>query len=78
MMRHTPWHEPPVRRPLAIPCDLPADWTPAQALAVLEFLDDRRERLTAHYAFPLTEALRERQRLGAPHDDEDDADNAPL
>lgn len=79
-MSHTPWNEPPSRRPLAIPFELPAYWTPAQAqaLAVVELLDDLRERITAHYAFPLTAALRERQDRDAPVDDNGADDDRPL
>ena len=70
-MSDTPWHDPPLRRPLTIPFDLPAYWTPEQALAVVDLLDDMRERITAHYAFPLNVALRVSQCRGAPEDDDD-------
>lgn len=36
-----------------------ADWTTAQALAVVELLDDLRERIWAHYEVQLYEHLRE-------------------
>lgn len=36
-----------------------ADWTPAQALAVVELLDDLRDRILAHYEVQLYEQLRE-------------------
>ena len=36
-----------------------ADWTPAQALAVVELLDDLRDRIWAHYEVQLYEQLRE-------------------
>jgi hypothetical protein len=68
-MSLTPWHDPPVRRPLTSPFHLPGYWTPEQALAVVELLDDLRERITAHYAFPLTVALRESQCRSATEDD---------
>jgi len=78
-MSDTPWHDPPLRRPLTISFDLPAYWTPEQALAVVELLDDRRERITAHYAFQLTVALRESQDRDAPDDDEvNDTDDEPF
>jgi hypothetical protein len=77
-MSLTPWHDPPVRRTLTIPFDLPAYWTPEQALAVVELLDDLRERITAHYAFPLTEALRERQDHDAPGEDDGADDDLPF
>jgi hypothetical protein len=58
-MSHTPWNDPPSRRSLTIPFTLSACWTPDQALAVFELLDDLREHIAAHYAFQLTEAMRE-------------------
>jgi|WetSurSiteA1Bulk_404760.scaffolds.fasta_scaffold19154_1 hypothetical protein len=58
-MSHTPWQNPPPRRPLTLPFDLPGYWTPEQALAVVELLDDLRERIASHYAVPLNEAMRE-------------------
>ena len=70
-MSDTPWHDPPVRRPLTIPFDLPEYWTPAQVHAVVELLDDLRERIALHYAFQLNEALREQQGSGAPDDDDE-------
>jgi hypothetical protein len=42
-----------------LPFILPDDWTPEQALAVVELLDDLRERICAHYEVPLHELLRE-------------------
>lgn len=36
-----------------------ADWTPEQARAVIELLDDLRERIWAHYAVALFEEYRE-------------------
>ena len=44
------------------------DWTPAEALAVIELLDDLRERICAHYQIPLHELLRE-QRQQRERDD---------
>ena len=35
--------------PLTIPLDIPAYWTPEQAFAVVELLDDLRDRIWAHY-----------------------------
>ena len=36
-----------------------ADWTPDQALAVVELLDDLRDRIWAHYELALFDLLRE-------------------
>jgi len=45
-----------------VPFILPDDWTPEQALAVVELLDDLRERICAHYGVALHELLREQCR----------------
>jgi hypothetical protein len=45
-----------------LPILIPADWTPEQAQAVLEVLDDLRERIWEHYALPLQKLYRQ-QRL---------------
>ena len=36
-----------------------ADWTPDQALAVVELLEDLRDRIWAHYEWALFDLLRE-------------------
>ena len=36
-----------------------ADWTPDQALAVVDLLDDLRDRIWAHYDLALVDLLRE-------------------
>jgi hypothetical protein len=38
-----------------------ADWTPAQALAVLELLDDLRERIWQQYALQIQAQLQEQR-----------------
>jgi hypothetical protein len=48
-----------------IPFIIPAHWSPEQALAVAELLDDLRHQIWAHYQLPLLELVRE-QRM--PHD----------
>ena len=35
------------------------DWTPEQALAVVELLDDLRDRILLHYQLPIMELMRE-------------------
>jgi len=40
---------------------IPEDWPPEQAQAVVDVLDDLRERIWAHYALPL-QALYRQQR----------------
>jgi len=63
----TPWLLPSGRqRGLAF--ILPDDWTPEQALAVVELLDDLRERIWTHYEIGLHEVLRD-QRTAFPTTD---------
>jgi hypothetical protein len=58
------WH-PPSGHQRGIPFILADDWTPEQALEVVELLDDLHERIGAHYQIPLHNLLRE-QRSPAP------------
>lgn len=51
-----------------------ANWTPAQACAVLELLDDLRERLYAHYQLALIQWLAEDRQVH-PDGLDDDLDN---
>jgi hypothetical protein len=45
--------------PLPINFKIPAYWTPEQALAVFELLDDLRDQIGAHYSVQLFELSRE-------------------
>ena len=45
--------------PLTIPLNIPAYWTPEQAFAVVELLDDLRDRIWAHYSVQLLDQYRE-------------------
>ena len=45
--------------PLTIPLQIPAYWTPEQAFAVVELLDDLRDRIWAHYGVQLLDQYRE-------------------
>lgn len=36
-------------------------WSPDQVIAVIELLDDLRDRIWAHYEFPLMTKLREKR-----------------
>ena len=40
------------------------DWTPEQALAVVELLDDLRDRILRHYQLPIMELMREENGIG--------------
>jgi hypothetical protein len=50
-----------------------SDWTPEQALAVVELLEDLRDRILLHYQLPIMELMREDQGCG-PFDGLDDTD----
>jgi hypothetical protein len=56
--------------PLTINFNIPAYWTPEQALAVFELLDDLRNQIGAHYSVQLFETSRE-QHLRARTDEDD-------
>jgi hypothetical protein len=56
--------------PLTINFEIPAYWTPEQALAVFELLDDLRDQIGAHYSVQLFELTRE-QHLRARTDQDD-------
>jgi hypothetical protein len=61
--------------PLTIPLAIPAYWTPDQAQAVIELLDDLRQRILAHYQMQLIDLYREQQGFGggdAPGSKNDD------
>jgi hypothetical protein len=47
--------------------ELPLDWSPDQALAVLEILDALRERLWLLYGIEIQHALRLEQSVPAPY-----------
>ena len=64
--------------PLTIPLNIPAYWTPEQAFAVVELLDDLRDLIWAHYDVKLLGQYRE-QYAPADSDHTDDAAvNPPL
>lgn len=47
---------------------IPENWSADQALAVVELIDDLRERIVGHYQIALNELLREqRSPPGNPH-----------
>lgn len=51
------------------------DWTSEQALAVVELLDDLKDRILLHYQLPIIELMREEHGIG-PLDDLDATDVA--
>ena len=52
--------------PFVIPFAIPAYWTPEQAQAVIELLDDLRERILAHYQLQLIDLYRQQQETHIP------------
>lgn len=46
-------------------------WAPGQALAVLELLDDLRERIWTHYGWTIQNLMREQHVTNEPLDDYD-------
>lgn len=57
-------------RPLTL--DIPATWTPEEALAVFELIDDLRDKICALYDGQL-QALLQQQRRNGNVDESDDA-----
>jgi hypothetical protein len=55
--------------------DIPHDWTPEQALAVVELLDDLRERIWVHYDAKLFELIREQRLPGSAEQSSSIADD---
>ena len=45
----------------AVPIRMPTDWSPDQAVAVFEILDELRERVWAHYGPQIQQVLREQR-----------------
>ncbi|RWL77980.1 MAG: hypothetical protein EOR69_28165 [Mesorhizobium sp.] len=50
------------------------EWTPEQALAVFEFLNDLADSIWSHYCVKLQELIQEQQRTPTDHSD---IENAP-
>ncbi|HEX5078485.1 MAG TPA: hypothetical protein VFV80_04990 [Geminicoccaceae bacterium] len=68
-MSDPPEQRPAYRRPVTV--EIPVTWTPEQALAVYELLDELRERIWEIYDLQLQDLLRE-QRHAPDLDDSDD------
>jgi hypothetical protein len=60
------------------PLTIPAYWTPEQAHAVVELLDDLRKRIVAHYQLQLIDMYREQHCAGAVHCPGDPDDDLPF
>jgi hypothetical protein len=64
--------------PLTIPLEIPAYWTPEQAFAVVELLDDLRDRIWAHYSAQLLDQYREQYGPADSHHTGHATDNPSL
>jgi hypothetical protein len=51
----------PQRGGTAMPMTLPTDWSPEQATAVFELLDELRERVWAQYGLQIQQVLRDQR-----------------
>jgi hypothetical protein len=63
------------RCPAPIPLEIPAYWTPEQAFAVVELLDDLRDRIWAHYSAQLLDQYRQQYGPVDSHHTDDATDN---
>lgn len=54
----------PSGRRRGLPFVVPDDWTPEQALAVFELLEDLQAAITRHYGVQLHDLLREQRQPG--------------
>jgi hypothetical protein len=68
-MSSLPEQRPAYRRPITV--EIPVTWTPEQALAVYELLDELRERIWEIYGFRLQDLLREQQQPLSLDDSDD-------
>jgi hypothetical protein len=63
----------------AVTLEIPACWTPEQALAIVELLDDLRDKIWAHYAVELLDTYREQYGSDeSPHADHVGGDDPPF
>jgi len=68
-MSNAPEPLPAHLRPVSV--EIPVTWTPEQALAVYELLDDLRERIWELYNVKLQDLLREQQQSPGLDDSDD-------
>jgi len=61
-------HHPPSGLTKGLDFLIACDWTPEQALAVVELLDDLKDRILLHYQLPIMELMREERGID-PFDD---------
>lgn len=65
-----PWHQ-PSGLSAGLPLTVDATWTPEQALAVWELLDDLRDRIWTHYGLVIQDLMREQHVANDALDDYD-------
>ena len=65
-----PWHQ-PSGLSSGLPFKVDATWTPEQALAVWELLDDLRDRIWTHYGLVIQNQSREQHITNDALDDYD-------
>ena len=65
-----PWHQ-PSGLSAGLPFTVDATWTPEQALAVWELLDDLRDRIWTHYGLAIQDLMREQHIANDALDDYD-------
>jgi hypothetical protein len=66
------------RNPLTISLQIPAYWTPAQAFAVFELIDELRDAIWRGYALQLQEEYRDQFRHQDADYDPIDPDDLPF
>jgi hypothetical protein len=64
------WHQ-PSGLSAGLPFTVDATWTPEQALAVWELLDDLRDRIWTHYGLAIQDLMREQHIVNESLDDYD-------
>ena len=71
------WHQ-PSGLSAGLPFTVDATWTPEQALAEWELLDDLRDRIWTHYGLVIQNQLREQHVTDAALDDYDYDQDLPF
>jgi hypothetical protein len=66
------------RRGAARSITLPTHWSPEQAVAVFEILDELREHIWAHYGLQIQQVLRDERSTAVPAAGDIDIDEADV
>ena len=61
-----------------MPMTLPTDWSPEQAVAVFEILDELREHVWARYGLQIQQVLRDQRSTAVPAAGDIDIDEADV